>query len=1123
MLKALNYSSIAQPIKKGMHRNISILLIGHDPADRNLIVSMLGQTEYGTVKVIMKSSVPGHKNLVEDGMIAAILISTQGIHDKGLDTLRKAIACYPHSTVILLTAEIDDDISIKVLEEGGHYLKKESLNPRILSRAIRSWVDRNRTLSELQKAHESLKLSEQRFARLFNGNHLVGLALSTIEEGKFIQVNEVFLRFTGYSNEEVIGKSAKELGLWAGRDEFVSRLKNREVIRNQEIEVRGKNGNILHVLLSFDIIETDLGPAVLTVSQDLSGKFESFLKLRQSETNLDTLINSSSKPIWLVDRELRLVTGNQAFYQMLDRFGESVSPGDLIFNATMKEDVLQRWKAWYGRAMEAERFTVQNHGVGKDQEDVYNEVTFNPAYDHDGRLSGIGCFLHDVTDLKKTNERLMASESRYRSLVENASDAILTVNTDGDYVDVNAAACNLLGYTRTELLSMNADAILPDEEQVEAMKLRMELLLRERSVITRLKLKKKDGTLVAVESHAFRLPDGQFVGIVRDLTDRLKAQRAESELQKRLRAIFNETNDAILLTDDYGNFVQVNPAALKMFGYTSQEFAWETVAGIIASENAAGLWKEFLGEGQHKGTVDFSRKDRSVITCDYNARANILPGLHLFVLTDVTERKRSEDMIRESEARLAEAQKLAQCGNWDMDYRTGKLTWSEELYRIFDTGNVGFFNSYHSFMNLVDKADRDCIRQAVIESHETGNGLELEYQITTTGGEKRIIQTVGHLKRDPDGKIIGLFGTAQNITERKKAEEAVKESEKNYRYLFENNPLPMWVMDKSTLAFLDVNEGGLRHYQHNREEFLAMRYPELKSPEEKKRFSDFQYVISKEPLNTGIWKHRKKDGSEIEMEILFNNITFNHQDACLVIANDVTGKLSAEREIKESYRQLQELTGHLQHVREEERTRIAREVHDELGQQLTGLKMDASWIKKRMLVQEGPVQEKLQSMLSLIDETVRTVRRISSELRPGILDDLGLVPALEWYGKEFERRTGIESRFFTSVPDFQPDRNTATNIFRICQEALTNVARHSQATVIETALGETSDFITLTVKDNGNGFDLDEAKNKKSLGLVGMKERALLFSGKLTIETMKEKGTVITLVVPKIRNDYDKL
>jgi signal transduction histidine kinase len=217
-------------------------------------------------------------------------------------------------------------------------------------------------------------------------------------------------------------------------------------------------------------------------------------------------------------------------------------------------------------------------------------------------------------------------------------------------------------------------------------------------------------------------------------------------------------------------------------------------------------------------------------------------------------------------------------------------------------------------------------------------------------------------------------------------------------------------------------------------------------------------------------------------------------------------------------KQLRKLSAHLQNIQENERTAIAREIHDELGQQLTALKMDVGWLNKK-LRDDITLKEKVNEILSLISEILKTVKRIAFELRPNILDNLGLIAALKWQGKEFEKRTGIKSQFHTDLKDFIPERNLSTIIFRVYQEALTNVARHAQATRIETTLEKKEGYIRLIVKDNGQGFDVDEAKNKNSLGLIGMNERALMLQGELTIKSKKLKGTVVTLKIPLPETD----
>ena len=176
--------------------------------------------------------------------------------------------------------------------------------------------------------------------------------------------------------------------------------------------------------------------------------------------------------------------------------------------------------------------------------------------------------------------------------------------------------------------------------------------------------------------------------------------------------------------------------------------------------------------------------------------------------------------------------------------------------------------------------------------------------------------------------------------------------------------------------------------------------------------------------------------------------------------------------------------------------------------------MDMAWLGKKITNKDKAVEERFSEMILLADEMVKTIRKIASELRPGILDDLGLVPALEWQSSEFEKRTGIKC-YFTSekaLPDL--NKTSATGIFRIYQETLTNVARHSEATKVNVSISCNEGAITLTVADNGKGLNPEELKVRKTLGIVGMRERAAMMMGNLTVQQQNQGGTVVVLSVP---------
>jgi signal transduction histidine kinase len=225
-------------------------------------------------------------------------------------------------------------------------------------------------------------------------------------------------------------------------------------------------------------------------------------------------------------------------------------------------------------------------------------------------------------------------------------------------------------------------------------------------------------------------------------------------------------------------------------------------------------------------------------------------------------------------------------------------------------------------------------------------------------------------------------------------------------------------------------------------------------------------------------------------------------------------KHKIEKELKASREQLLNLTAHLQSVREEERTRVAREIHDELGQALTALKMDLSWLNKRLNEDQKPLIEKTKSMVSLIDETAKTIKRISSDLRPGLLDDLGLIAAIEWETQEFEKRTGIRCQMNLHPEDLVLKEKLATAVFRIFQETLTNITRHAGATRVHVNLETRNDHFELTIRDNGKGITKSEITDPKSFGIIGMKERVEYLRGKITIRGISGKGTIVHLEIP---------
>jgi PAS domain S-box-containing protein len=344
-------------------------------------------------------------------------------------------------------------------------------------------------------------------------------------------------------------------------------------------------------------------------------------------------------------------------------------------------------------------------------------------------------------------------------------------------------------------------------------------------------------------------------------------------------------------------------------------------------------------------------------------------------------------------------------------------------------------------------------------------------------------------------------GIVIDITERKRVEEDLRKSEEKYRLLFDENPLPAWVCDNQTKLFLAVNDAAVRHYGYSHDEFIEMPV------------SQIQPIIESIGLS-GMAKHIRKDGTTIDVEIASTLISYDDKSACLVLVNDLTHKLKAENEIREANHELHELSLHLQNIREEERIQIARDIHDELGQQLTALKMDLYVLDKWVKSEDIAIRGKFTDMIVLVEEIVNSVRKIAANLRPNILDDLGLVAALKWQSHEVESRFGIRIQFSCGMPEIDASKAIGTGLFRIYQEALTNAVRHANAHLIESNLKIMNNRIILEIRDDGKGIDTNDTLTKKSFGLLGIKERVFVMEGEYALTSEAGKGTCLTISVP---------
>ena len=435
-----------------------------------------------------------------------------------------------------------------------------------------------------------------------------------------------------------------------------------------------------------------------------------------------------------------------------------------------------------------------------------------------------------------------------------------------------------------------------------------------------------------------------------------------------------------------------------------------------------------------------------------------------------------------------------------------------------------FTTSFGSGLKRVGLRSEDVVGRNVLDFSESPDTVEVSAHRRALEGESctfpatyadRSFQSHVEPLKDESGEVVGVIGVCFDVSDQRRAEEMLRESEARYRLLFESNPSPMWVIDAETFQFLAVNDAAVRHYGYSREEFLAMKATDIRTPEEAVRWKE-HFRTRPEVYEGGGWRHLQKDGTEIHVEVVSRAITFAGRPARVAIVRDVTDRRRAQERLARSEREMRALTARLQTIRDEEDARVAREVHDEIGQALTGLGLDVAWLTNNLNRKgtRGKFAEKLRSMAQLIETTTGSVERIASDLRPGILDEVGLGAAAEWAVRQFQDRSGIDCRFESNLNGDSFDLDRATAIFRILQEALTNVARHARARRVEVRLRAEAGRLHLDVSDDGSGIEPARIADSRSFGLLGMRERARALNGNCVIALRPEGGTLVSAVIP---------
>ncbi|PYQ50625.1 MAG: hypothetical protein DMF78_15225 [Acidobacteria bacterium] len=518
--------------------------------------------------------------------------------------------------------------------------------------------------------------------------------------------------------------------------------------------------------------------------------------------------------------------------------------------------------------------------------------------------------------LGQSLKRLAASESRYRALMEHANDAILILDPAARVLEVNRETERLLARRRAEIVGRHYDEFVVPDEQADSERRQEQLLVEGTLRVESRQLVRPDGGKVSVEVSASLVKLGGesvVLTILRDITERQAAEEARRRSEARMKSVLDAALDAMVMMDERGHITSWNRRAEALFGWSRDEAVGRALADlIIPPRYREAHWRglaRFLdtGEGPVIGRrIELSavRRDGSEFPVELTVTALKESGAYLFsaFIADITERKSAEEALRKAQQRLQHVVSSSPAVLYTLRVEDGVLlpTWT--------SANIERFAGYTQeevagpgwWADRVHPDDREKVMSQVLDLLEQGWAVR-EYRFRHKTGTYRWVRDEQILVRHggEPGEVVGSWS---DVTERQEAELRLKESEEQYRLLFENNPHPMWVHDIDTLAFLAVNDAALRHYGYTRDEFLSMTALDIRPPEEvaafKKQYEERRATHgSASFISTHPYKHRKKDGTIMQVDIAANAIAFAGREARLVLATDVTEKQTLEKQL----------------------------------------------------------------------------------------------------------------------------------------------------------------------------------------------------------------------------------
>ncbi len=963
-------------------------------------------------------------------------------------------------------------------------------------------------ITERARTEEALLQSEERFFNAFE-HAPIGMALVALD-GQWLRVNRALSELVGYSAEELRQKTFQDIthpdDLETDLD-HVRRLRAGE-IRSYNLEKRyiRKDGQVVWILLSASLVRAADGSPLYYLSQIQDITLQKYAReaLQESERRFRDIADTAPVIIWTTDAEGRITYLNRRWQEFRGSAAED-DRGD-GWLAAIHPDECSRYVTAAQRAVVARQpFTMETRAQRSDGAYRWLLTTGQPRFTSGGKFIGhIGTSI-DLTERKQTEEALRESEERYRTITENAYDLIAEIAPDGSILYASPNHRAMLGYNPADLIGRNVSEFVHVDDLGIIRNGR-----HEPSTNVVFRFRRKDGNWRWFEGTGrtfhTRASEPRWVVISRDITERRQTQE-----QLRYQAyLLANINDAVIATDAAWNITAWNRAAELIFGWSAAEVLGRQVNHFLHTQSQsvplADIVRILERTGRFRGEFTQLRKNGERFPVEVTLMmlhdADGRPAGTVGVNRDITERKRADEALAISERRLRLAVDSANLGLWEWNTESSEVYFSPRWKKQLGYQDHELCNDWEEWAGRLHPDDAVAALESLRASFtHLLPAYSAKFRMRHKDGSYRWILNYGCAVANAAGKPSRILGLHIDITERQRAQDALRESEERYRLLVQLSPDP--VLIHNTRRILFANPAAVKLFGARNLADLVGRPPaELMHPDSLRelqaRWPELQAGRS---LPFTIAKVQQLDGGTIEVETGAIGFTYRSERAILVVARDITERRRAEAALQDYAERLQSLSRRLMQVQENERRNLARELHDEIGQSLTAVRIQLQAQLRRGSNSLG--RAGLEDSLGVVDDAIRQVRNLSLDLRPSLLDDLGLIPALRWYVDRQAQRAGLTVQLVTGPLDCKPAPEIETACFRIVQDALTNVMQHAQAQHVRIELKQQQAHLLVLIRDDGIGFDVAHqrarAEGGESMGLLSMQERAALVGGRLDI------------------------